>query len=267
MTTLTARVLPPLLSGRRAGRLMERNFLAARRHWILILSGFFEPVFYLFSIGVGFGTLVGSVTGPGGAEIGYPSFVAPALLAATAMNGAIYDSTFNIFWKLRYAKTYDAMLSTPLGPGDIAVGEITWAQLRGTAYSAGFVLLMVLMGLTSSWWTLLALPAAMLIGYAFGGAGMALTTWMRTWQDFEWVTLAIIPMFLFSATFVPTGEYPEAVQWILPLTPLYNGVELLRAFALGDVGLGILGHVAYLVAMVAVGLWFAASRLERQLLK
>ena len=103
------------LAGSRAWPLVERNLLVYRRSWLLIVSGFFEPVFYLLSLGVGIGALVGTVTGPDGQAIEYTAFVAPALLAASAMNGAVYDSTFNVFFKLKYAKTYDAMLATPLG--------------------------------------------------------------------------------------------------------------------------------------------------------
>src|SRR5215218_7298646 len=114
------------LAGGRAWLLVERNLLVYRRIWLLIVSGFFEPVFYLFSIGIGIGALVGTVAGPDGRAIDYTAFVAPALLAASAMNGAVYDATFNIFFKLKYAKTYDAVLATPVGPGDIALGEIAW---------------------------------------------------------------------------------------------------------------------------------------------
>ena len=104
---------------------------------MIFLSGFFEPVFYLLSIGVGLGALVGDFTLSDGQVVGYAAFVAPALLATSAMNGAIYDSTFNVFFKLKYAKLYDAMLATPLGRRDVALGEITWALLRGALLLGG----------------------------------------------------------------------------------------------------------------------------------
>ena len=115
--TLATRTTPLPLAGSRAWLLVERNLMVYRRIWLLIVSGFFEPVFYLFSLGVGIGALVGTVAGPDGQPIDYTAFVAPALLASSAMNGAIYDSTMNVFFKLKYAKTYDAMLATPLEPG------------------------------------------------------------------------------------------------------------------------------------------------------
>ncbi len=119
--TLIARVTPPVLfGGRRAGLLIERNLMVYRRGWLVIVSGFFEPLFYLLSIGLGIGALVGAVPLGDGRVIPYTAFVAPALLASSAMNGAIYDSTFNVFFKLKYAKTYDAILATPVGVGDVA---------------------------------------------------------------------------------------------------------------------------------------------------
>ncbi len=265
--TLATRIAPLPLAGSRAGLIIERNFMVYRRLWLLIVSGFFEPVFYLFSIGIGIGALVGAVTGPDGRAVDYTTFVAPALLAASAMNGAIYDATFNIFFKLKYAKTYDAILATPLGPTDVALGEIAWAQLRGTIYSAAFLLVMLAMGLIESWWAVFALPATMLIGFAFAAVGMAATSFMRGWQDFDFVQLAILPMFLFSTTFYPLGIYPRPLQLFVECTPLYHGIELLRALTTGTgVGVGLVGHAAYFVVMAALGISVSAHRLERLLL-
>jgi hypothetical protein len=160
--------------------------------WLIIFSGFFEPLFYLLSIGVGIGKLVGHVTGPGGHAIDYRAFVAPALLAASAMNGAVYESTMNIFFKLKYAHTYDAILATPVGVGDVALGEIAWSLFRGVLYSTGFLIVMAALGDVLSWWAILALPAAVLIGFGFASVGMACTTFMRSWQDFDFVQPARI---------------------------------------------------------------------------
>ena len=192
-----------------------RNMTAFRRAWLLLLSGFVEPVFYLFSIGVGLGALVGDVTTDGGSTVPYAAFVAPALLAASAMNGAIADSTYNVFFKLKYQQLYDALLATPIGPRDIAVGEITWSLMRGGLYSAMFLVVALVAGLVQSWWALLAVPAAVLIGLAFGAIGMFATTYMKSWQHFDYINLAIQPMFLFSATFFPLSTYPESLQWVV----------------------------------------------------
>jgi lipooligosaccharide transport system permease protein len=264
--TLTARVVPRLALGDRPLRLVYRNLTAARHYWLIIVSGFFEPLFYLVGIGIGVGALVGDVV-LGGETFSYQEFVAPALLAASAMNGAIYETTGNVFFKLRYARTYEGVLATPLGVRDVAIAELLFALMRGAVYAVSFVLVMLALGLLESAWAVAAVPAAILIGAAFAGLGLAATSVMRTWADFGYVEVLTLPMFLFSATFVPLDEYPEAVQWILPLTPLYHGVELLRSLTLGDVGVALLVHVAYLVAMTVAGLLFTATRLERQLLK
>ena len=265
--TLAARVVqPPLVTGGGAARLLERNFLVYRRIWIVILSGFFEPIFYLFSIGIGIGELVGDVTGPGGVPVDYTAFVAPALLAASAMNGAIFESTINIFFKLKYGKIYEAILSTPMRTRDIAIGEITWSLGRGLIYSAAFLLVMAVMGLIESPWGILALPASVLIGFAFAACGMAATTYMKSWQDFDMVNLVVLPLFLFSATFYPLDVYPELFQALTQLSPLYHGVQMIRALTLGYFDINLLGHVGYLIAMGAVGAMIASRRLEKLLL-
>jgi lipooligosaccharide transport system permease protein len=246
---------------------LERDLLTARKNWRVMLSGFVEPVLYLFSLGVGVGALVGRVTADGVGPVPYSVFVAPGLLAASAMNGAIFDSTANVFWKLKYAKLYDSMLATPLGPRDVALGEVAWAQLRGAIYAAMFLLVMLLAGLLPSWWALLALPAAVAVGLAFAGVGMAATTFMRSWQDFDLVNLAILPMFLFSATFYPLSRYPEAAAWVVRLTPLYHAVALLRALVLGTISWSLLAHLAYLAVMGVLGVLVAGRRLEGLLLR
>lgn len=270
MATLVARVAPyEAFSGLGVGRghvLVERSLMVHRRTWIVIVSGFFEPLFYLLSIGVGLGKLIPHVT-VAGQDVRYTAFVAPALLASSAMNGAIYDSTFNIFWKMKHAKLYDAVLSTPLGPLDIATGEIAWALARGVIYSSAFLIVMAAMDLLHSPWVLLALPFSILEALAFAACGMAATTFMRSWQDFEWVTLSILPMFLFSATFYPLSTYPRVLADIVRWTPLYQAVDVQRALVLGHLHPALFANLGYLVAMGLVGLLIATRRLGGLLLK
>jgi lipooligosaccharide transport system permease protein len=251
----------------RAQRIWEHNFIVYRRLWKIVFSGFFEPVFYLFSIGVGIGALVGDVTGPGGIQIGYTAFVAPALMAASAMNGSVIETTFNIFFKLKFQKVYDGVLTTPMQPSDIAIGEIGWALLRGVLYSTAFILVMFAMGLTKSWTAILAIPAATLIGFAFGAVGMAATTYMRSWQDFDLVTLVTMPLFLFSGTFYPLDVYPPLIQNLAKISPLYHGTELLRGFTLGILDWSMVGHAAFLLVMGLVGAAIANRRLDGMLRK
>ena len=250
-----------LRSRTRGHLLIERNVLVYRHAWMTIFSGFFEPLFYLFSIGVGLGHFVGKIHG-----VSYASYVAPALLASSAMNGALNDALTNVFWKLRYAKVYDSVLSTPLGPGDVAVGETIWAQMRGVLYAVGFIITVAAFGLMHSWWAILALPAAMVVGFAFAGIGIGASTFVRTWQDLELVQIVQLPMFLFSATFYPLSVYPVAIQWFVRISSLYHAIALIRSLTLGTVGPFQLVDAGYLVVLGLAGIWLARRRMSRLLL-
>ena len=266
--SLLLRVVPLYpLSARRSGALLYRDVLVARRGWLVIVSGFAEPFLYLLSIGVGLGGLVGGVVTGTGAALTYQEFVAPALLASAAINGAVHDAVFNLYFKLRHAKLYDAVLATPLSAADVAVGETVWALLRGAVYSAAFLLVMLAMGLVGSWWALLALPAAVLIGFAFAAVGLAASTFLRGWQDFQFVQIAVLPLFLFSTTFYPLSTYPRPLQLLVECTPLYHGIELVRGAVTGDVRWALLGSAAYLAVLGVAGLAVGARRLERLLLR
>jgi lipooligosaccharide transport system permease protein len=263
--TVLARPLRSL-GGRGSLHLIERHARAYRHMWLVLASGVAEPLFYLLSIGLGLGRLVGHVTGPGGQPIGYATFVAPALLASSCMTGAIYDSTFNVYLRLKYAKLYDAALATPMRAADVALGEIGWALIRGSLYAFAFLMVMLAMGLLHSPWSVLALPVAVLTGFAFAASGMAATTFMRSWQDFEYVTLVMMPLFLFSATFYPLAVYPRPLQIVVECTPLYQAVALMRGLVLGAVGPALLWHAAYLAVMGTGGLYVAGRRVRRLLL-
>jgi lipooligosaccharide transport system permease protein len=260
------RLLPPGMYARRGHVVLERAFRVYRRSWMVIFSGFFEPLFYLFAFGTGLKSLVGTVVGPGGHVITYTQFIAPALLASSAMNGAIYDSTMNVFFKLKYAKLYDSMLATSLGPLDVAIGEIGWALFRGGLYSAGFLVVMTGMGLTASWWAVLLLPAALLIAFGFAAIGMALTSFMKSVQDLDYIQLGVLPLFLFSGTFYALDVYPRWLQIVVECLPLQHGIAMLRALNAGALDWALAGHALYFVAMAAVGLTVAARRLNVLLL-
>ncbi len=258
------RVFPPLTARHRPWRLVERNALAYRRTWYIFLTGFFEPVLFLLSIGIGVGKLVGDLN-VGHHLVGYKQFVAPGLLAAAAMNGALLDTTFNFFVKYKYSHTYDAILATPVGAGDVATGEVTWALLRGAIYSTAFLATMLVFGLVPSAWALLAVPGAVLIGFAFAGAGLAATTFMRSWVDFDYVNVALVPLFLFSATFFPLSRYPAGLQAVIRVTPLYQGVVLERSLVLGELHWTLIANAVYLALLGGIGLRVAARLIGRLL--
>jgi lipooligosaccharide transport system permease protein len=271
---LPLRVLPaPLLlarhsglGGRNSAHLIERHARAYRHTWLVLASGFFEPLFYLLSIGVGIGHLVGTVAGPGGHPVSFTSFVAPALLATSSMNGAIFDSTYNVFFRLKYDKLYDATLATPMTSGDVALGEIGWALIRGALYAAAFMVVMLALGLLHSPWSIAALPVALLIGFASAAVGMAATSFMTSWQHLEFVMLATLPMFLFSTTFYPLSVYPRPIQILVECTPLYQGISLTRGLTLGVLSPAMLGNALYLAVLGSAGLYLAGRRISRLLL-
>lgn len=245
-------------------RLVERNLVGFRRMPLIVLSGVFEPLFYLALASVGFEKLVGDVVGPGGRTMSYTEFAAPAFLAAAAMQGAIYEIT-NMFFKRRYAKTYDAVLNTPLGVADIVTGEIVWALMRATLYTVAFLVVMAVLGLLHSWWALLMLPATLLVGAAFAGVGAAATSFMRSWKDFELIQLCVLALFLFSGTFYPLSTYPSWLRGVVSASPLYQSVHLLRSLETGAVGVDLLGAAAYLCVLAALGVRGASARLTRVL--
>jgi lipooligosaccharide transport system permease protein len=186
------------------------------------------------------------------------------------MNGAIYETSYNFFEKLKYRKLYDAIISTPMSLGDVASGEVMWALMRGALYVVGFLVVILVLGaagtaLLISPLGLLAFPAAMVVGFGFAGAGLAATTFVRTWRDFDYMQLAIMPMFLFSGTFYPIDGYPPALQAFVQATPLYRGVHLIRALMTGTPDATILVDVAYLMAMGMIGLTITSRRLVKLL--
>ncbi|HEY6608678.1 MAG TPA: ABC transporter permease [Candidatus Limnocylindria bacterium] len=277
MTTLTQ----PLASGPisrawsriwRSRRLVERNVLVYRHQWIIILSGVFEPIFYLIGIGLGVGGIIQNVTLPDGTQVAYAAFVAPALLATAAMNGAVFETIFNVFFKLNYAKTYEGVLATPMGITEIAIGEMLWALLRAALYAVAMFVIMLIFGLILSPWGVLMVPAALLVAAAFAAAGLAGTSYLRTVNDFDVpMGLIVMPMFLFSGTFFP----PEAVfvgglswiMWILELTPLFHAINLIRGLSLGDVGPALAWDFVYLVVFFAICMSIAMRQMERKLIK
>lgn len=245
----------------RAKYVVARNLRVYRHSWKVFLTGFLEPVFYLLSIGIGVGALIDHFEF-NGEQVSYAAFVAPGMLAASAFNGAMFDSTYNVFFRLKYEKLYDQMLATPLTTRDIAIGEITWSQIRAGIYAAAFLLVMLALGLIQSWWAILALPAAVLIGFSFAAVFMAWTTWMRTFQDFDKITLVQLPLFLFSATFFPITTLPDPARWVVEVTPLYRGVVLCRELTTGALSWASLVSVIYLVVMGLIGLAVVRRRLD-----
>lgn len=251
----------------RARRLVERNVMVYRHQWIIIFSGVFEPIFYLLGIGLGLGGIIDSVPLADGRLVSYAAFVAPALLATAAMNGAVFETIFNVFFKLNFARTYDGVLATPMGITEIALGEMIWALLRAALYAVAMFVIMFVAGLLLSPWGLLMVPAALLVAAAFAAAGLAGTSYLRTVNDFDVpMGLIVAPMFLFSGTFFPISVYPAPIQVLMQATPLYHAISLIRGLSTGIVGLAQVWDLAYLLAFFAICLWIAMRQMERKLI-
>jgi lipooligosaccharide transport system permease protein len=250
----------------RALLLVERNLMISRYTWAMIAAEVLEPLLYLLSIGVGVGALVGHVPGLDDPDVTYAQFVAPALLATAAMNGAMNETSFGTFFKLRFERTYDTMVTTPLTVRDIAFGETAWALLRGAVASSGFLAIVAVLGYARSPCVLLAVPGAALIGFAFAAVGLAVATFLRSTHDFQLIQLVMLPMFLFATTFFPVTVYPRPVQAFVECLPLYHAIQLLREPALGHVSPALLLSAAYLVALGALGMAIALPRMRRALL-
>ncbi len=245
---------------------VERNIVFYRRYWHVLVAALVEPMFWLLGIGIGLGELVGDLE-LNGDPVRYAAFIAPALIATSAMNAAAFDSTFNFYYKLRYAETYDSMLATPLTMSNIVLGEVVWSVVRATIYAAAFLVFATALDLVNSWWAVLIPPVAVLIGLAVSALGILSTTFMRNWHDFDYLGLVLQVLFLCSATFFPLSVYPAWSHPIVFATPLYHGVALCRDLALGSLHLSNLANVAYLVILAVVCGRIANRRLNERLLR
>ncbi len=251
------------LSG--AWRVWERNLRVYKSRWLYsIFPNFFEPVFYLLGLGVGLGAYVAA----GGAfEGGYLAFIAPGLVAASAMNGASFETTYNVFVKLHFAKLYDAMVATRVNMEDVALGEILWAITRALLYGGIFLLVTLFFGVPLSATLLLAPLAIVLIGFCFAAIGMTFTALIPSIDYFSfYFTLFLTPLFLFSGIFFPiAGRFPDFLVVVAQLTPLYHGVELMRGLTTGKLA-GLWVSVLYLFGMGLALSAFAIWRMRRRVI-
>lgn len=246
----------------RSRAIIERASIAFRSStWVPIVTGFVEPVLYLLAFGYGMGQLIGDVSTDSGA-IDYTVFIAPGLLATSAMNGAIYDSTWNVFFKLNESKLYQGILATPMGPLDVALGEIIWALLRGLSYAIAFMAITAPLGLVPGWSAALAIPAAVLVAFGFASFGMAITSYFKTYQQMGLINIALLPMFLFSGSLYPISVYPDWLEFIIQLLPTWHGIELVRDLWFNVIDFSTLTHLCYFLVMIVIGLFFTTRRLR-----
>jgi len=252
----------------RARVVLERSWIQFKSSaWMVVASGFIEPLLNLIVFGYGVGNFIGNIKLDNGLSVSYASFVVPGLLASAAMMGAVMDSTWNVFFKMHEARLYNAMLATSLGPMDVAIGEISWALLRGALYSTAFMAIVTPLGLIESWWGLLAIPAGAVIGFGFASLGMALTSYMTSFQHMGMINIVLLPITLFSGSFFPLSVLPNWLANIVYWTPLTQGIELMRSLTLGTVDGSIFIHLAYFSVFIAGGLYFTTRRLNALFMK
>jgi lipooligosaccharide transport system permease protein len=234
----------------------------------MILSGFVEPVLYLGAFGYGLGNFIGNVQVDSTHSVSYATFLAPALLANSAMNGAMYEATWNVFFKMNFSKLYQGIMATSMGPLDVALGEITACLLRGFVYAVAFMGIMLPLGLIPCWWGgLLAIPASVFIAFGFASCFLAITSYMKSFQQLDWVSFALLPMLLFSGSFYSLNIYPAPIRILLEALPLHQGVALIRGLTLGQLDYALLGHLAYFTVMAVGGVIFATKRMDALFLR
>ncbi|MBO0596412.1 ABC transporter permease [Nesterenkonia sp. E16_7] len=239
---------------------------------VIFLSGLLEPVLFLTSFGLGISPMIAGVDAEqvglgGGGTISYAAFIAPALLAVSAMNGAIFDSTWNVFFKLKITKLYRTMMSTSLGPVDVAVGEICLALFRGGIYALGFIGVLLVGGLIDPLAAVLMWCTALFVALGFASVGMAVTSFMTRFQQMDWMMMVLMPMFLFSATLFPISVYPAGVQAFIQALPLWHAVELMRDIAFWDFSSLTLVHIGYYLVMIVAGLALTTYRMKKLFLR
>jgi lipooligosaccharide transport system permease protein len=250
-------------------RVFEYWLLQYRRVWRgTAITSVVNPVLYLGALGVGLGTLVNQ---SGGESLGvsYLDYVAPGLLAATAMTIASGEASWPVMGSFKWTRQYFAMLATPIGPRDIVLGHQLWMTARVAATSAIYLVVIAAFGGVNSVLGILTLPASIILGAAFTAPFAAYAATRDSDAAFVPVNrFVIMPMFLFSGTFFPVSRLPLPLEWLAYATPLWHGVELCRMFTLGEFdGLRVLGHTAYMLLFVVGGLIWAERTYTERLLK
>jgi lipooligosaccharide transport system permease protein len=247
---------------------LERSWIQFKSSaWLVVLSGFIEPLLNLVVFGFGVGQFIGDIKLNNGTSVSYAAYVVPGLLASAAMMGAIMDATWNVFFKIHESRLYHAMLATSLGPMDVALGEISWALLRGALYSTAFMAVVTPLGLIKSWWGILAIPAGALVGFGFAAIGMACTSYMTSFQHMGLINIVLLPITLFSGSFFPLSLLPGWLEVIIRWTPLTQGIDLMRMLTLGMVDASIFVHLIYFALFIAGGLYFTTKRLNALFMK
>ena len=250
-----------------AFRALERDIVVNRRLWWTSLTTYFlSPLLFLGAMGLGLGGLVDERTGEVDG-LRYLVFVAPGILAAGAMQSGAAESLWPVLGGMKWIRYFHGMVASPMSPGDVLFGRLSWSALRITVSSTVFLLVAAALGAIPSLWAPVSIPFAVLGGLAFAAPLAAFSATQQ--DDFAFpvvMRLGIIPLFLFSGTFFPLEQLPEWLQPLAVISPLFHSVELCRAATTGTLEvLPVLGHVAALLVFIAVGCWLGVRTFTRRL--
>jgi lipooligosaccharide transport system permease protein len=248
---------------RRIGKVFWRNFVVYRKTWLAnIMFNFVEPLLYLGAMGLGLGSYIPSIQG-----MSYLQFLAPGLIASSAMWATASECTYDSFARMRYQKIYHALVVTPISLDEVVVGEILFGTFKGVLYGSVILLVIFILGLVPSAWALLIPAVLVLCGLAFAELSMIWTGLVPKIDTFSYYfTLIITPMFLFSGIFFPLDTLPSPARQLAWCIPLFHVVELLRALTLGQVGGHLWVHVLWLVAFIALSFYPPIYLLRRRFL-
>jgi lipooligosaccharide transport system permease protein len=250
------------VSPRAALHVWQRNLTVFKKTYKMnVLPNFFEPVIYLAAMGIGLGAYITrSIEG-----FSYVEYIAPGLIAASAMNGGTFETTYNIFVKMYFGRTYEAITATPVNLEDAMVGEILWAVTRGIIYGTIFSLVVAAMGLVQSWTAVFLVPFIVLTAWLFAGMGLLYTSFVRIIDLYSfYFTIWLTPLFLFSGIFFPVSGLPGWAQGAAWFTPLYHCVRLTQAAAHGTWTSALWLDVLWIVIVASACSWWAVFRVRRK---
>lgn len=245
-------------------RVFRRNLLVFRKTWkASIMFNFVEPVLYLWALGFGLGVYVNSVNG-----LPYVDFLAPALVASSAMFSSAYEMTYGSYTRMAFQKVFHGMVATPVSMDDVVLGEILYGTFKGVLYGVVFFGVVALFGLVKSPWALLIpVPLALMV-IAFSILSMIWTSVAPNYDSFGYFfTLFISPMFLFAGVFFPVENLPQGVRFIPWLTPLYHAIEVIRPLILGRVSWSILADLGWLAAFVVITIRIPLAMVKNRLIQ
>lgn len=250
----------PRVSLRAAVHVWRRNLAVYRKTWKLnVLPNFFEPVLYLLAMGLGIG---GYIT-QGIEGLSYLEFIAPGLIMSSAMNGGTFETTYNVFVKMHFGKTYEAITAAPVNLEDALLGELLWAISRGTVYGGIFAAVVSGFGLVPPARVLLLLPVVVLTAWLFASIGLLFTSFIKVIDLYSfYFTLWLTPLFLFSGIFFPISRLPEWIQPLAWATPLFHCVSLSKAIVHGSWSALSLAHLVYVVLVGALCSAAAIARMR-----